>query len=130
MMVHNNVEPSPGSMTLALQFGVNHLYLVGPRQAPLWIRRRGLFERRATVVFHRVDGAPGHWWTAQHGSDVVILGQGVRPALILEKEGGQWLGLLPAGRHSTRVKVPDASPVTVRPVTTVNPDRRSTLRAD
>lgn len=130
MTVHNRSLYAPGSLTLALAFGPHRVYLVGRREAPLWRRRRGPFERNLTVVWHRVEHAAGHWWTAQVGRDLVVLGQGARPALVIEKNGSRWQALIPSGYQSTRVQLPDGGRVAVRPVMTATRDHRSISRAD
>lgn len=104
------------TLTLALTFGVNHLYLVGRQEAPLWTRRRGPWQRPVKVAWHRLEQLPGHWWIGQRGRELVILGQGTRPALILQRPGAPWQALVPAGRQSTAVTLPDTERYVVRPV--------------
>lgn len=102
-------------LTLALSFGKNRLYLVGPNQAPLWLRQRALWKKPLVVVWHRIDDLPGHWWLGQQGRELVILGQGERPPLLLEREGGRrWQAFVPSGHQSLVVKLPDMSPYRVK----------------
>lgn len=100
--------------TLALTFGTNRLYLVGRQDAPLWVR--GPWHRALNVRWHRLEQVPGHWWMGQCGRQLAILGQGTRPALVLEKPGGRWQALIPAGRQSTVLTVPDSSRYYARPI--------------
>lgn len=115
-IVHGSTAGMAPELTLALSFGTNRLYLVGRRDAPLWTRRRGPWQRPITVPWHRLEQVSGHWWLAQRGRELVILGQGPRPALLLEKAGGAWRGFLPAGYQSTVIVLPDADTYTVKPV--------------
>lgn len=115
-MTHGFADGSAASMTLALTFGVNRLYLVGTQEAPLWLRRCRLRWRPVTVVWQRLDQLPGHWWAGQCGRDLVVLGQGIRPPLTMQKSGTSWRALLPSGRQSVRVVLPDGARYEVRPV--------------
>lgn len=103
-------------ITLALTFGANQLYLVGRHEAPLWMRRRGPWRRSVKVYWHRIDQIPGHWWLGQYGKSLVVLGQGPRPALKLKKAGGMWQALVPSGRQSIVVTLPDADSYHVEPI--------------
>lgn len=114
--------------TLALTFGANRLYLVGQQQAPLWIRTRGPWQRALKVSWHRLDELPGHWWLGQWGRQLVILGQGARPALLLAQPDSLWQALVPGGRQSTLVSMPDSRPYLARPI--MSAGRRSIARVD
>jgi hypothetical protein len=114
--LHETWPASETPLTLALTFGGNELFLVGRQEAPLWMRRRGPWRRPVQVSWHRMDQIPGHWWLAQRGRELVVLGQGMRPALMVQKAGAPWQGLIPAGRQSTMVTLPDSSDYTVRPI--------------
>lgn len=115
-MTHGFADGSATPMTLALTFGANRLYLVGQQEAPLWLRRRRLRWRPVTVAWKRLDQLPGHWWAGQCGRDFVVLGQGARPALTMQKSGTSWRALLPKGRQSVRIVLPDSACYEVRPV--------------
>ncbi|MCY0879020.1 MAG: hypothetical protein OWU84_08770 [Firmicutes bacterium] len=106
----------PLTITLALTFGVNRLYLVGPREAPLWMRQRGPWRWALNVTWHRMDEVGGRWWVAQHGRDLVILGQGERPPLLLRDAKGPWQGMIPSGRQSIAVRLPRKHRYDVRPI--------------
>lgn len=93
--------------TLALTFGANRLYLVGRSAAPLWIRQMGPWKRVLPVAWHRLNEAPGRWWVAQQGDHLVVLGQGQRPALLIARAGSTWQGMIPDGRQSTVVTLPN-----------------------
>jgi hypothetical protein len=115
-MSNGSIAEKAPVRTLALTFGTNRLYLVGRQDAPLWIRSRGPWQRAINVRWHRLDQIPGHWWMGQCGRHLAILGQGARPALVLEKPGGRWQALIPAGRQSTVLTVPDRARYYARPV--------------
>lgn len=125
-MIHNSAVGMSEARTLTLSFGSNRLYLVGRREAPLWMRKRGPWMRPLTVSWHRLEHGPGHWWVAQQGQMMVILGLGTRPALLLECDDPAWQALVPAGHQSTMVMLPDAGRYTARPARSGTWDRRST----
>lgn len=124
---HGYIAPGVLTRTLALTFGANRLYLVGRQDAPLWMRSRGPWHKALNVRWHRIEQIPGHWWMGQCGRQLVILGQGPRPALLLEKPGSTWQALVPGGRQSTFLMVPDRHRYDARPIT-IHMDRRSKLK--
>jgi len=115
-MVYRSEAGIPLQLTLALIFGKNRVYLVGRNQAPLWMVQRGPWKRPLCISWHRLEAIPGHWWMAQHGRELVILGQGARPALVVERTGTAWQTFLPAGHQSTAIRLPSSGLCQVRPV--------------
>ena len=115
-MAHGKTVGPSTTLTLALTFGGNQLYLVGRHQAPLWMKRRGPWRRSLRVRWHRIEQIPGHWWLGQSGTTLVVLGQGLRPALKLTKDSGAWQALVPAGRQSIVISLPDPDAYSVKPV--------------
>ena len=115
-MAHDSTAGTLAPLTLALTFGGNQLYLVGRHEAPLWMRRYGPWRRSVKVRWHRIDQIPGHWWLGQSGRSLVVLGQGPRPPLKLRRVGDAWQGLVPPGRQSIVVTLPDSSLYEVVPV--------------
>ena len=103
---HGSAAGFNSQSLLALSFGKNRLYLVGRSGAPLWMRKHGLWQKAVTICWRRLEGVPGHWWVGQNGRNLVILGQGARPPLILKK-GTPWRALIPAGYQSMAVQLPD-----------------------
>jgi hypothetical protein len=115
-MAHGSKAGPSIPLTLALTFGANRVYLVGRQEAPLWIRQRGPWRRSLRVTWHRMDEVPGHWWVAQNGRDLVILGQGQRPPMVLREVRGGWRGLVPSGRQSIAVRLPRLGDYEFQPI--------------
>ncbi len=116
---HNSpILPMP-QRTLALTFGPNRLYLIGRREAPLWLRVHGPWQRPIKILWHRLEQVPGHWWVGQSGHYLVILGQGPRPALVLTHPQTAWQALVPSGHQSLVIALPNTVPTITKPVRAV-----------
>lgn len=106
---------------LALTQGCHRLYLVGLKQAPLWVRARGPWRRTLNVTWQRIVELPGHWWFGQNGQQMAILGQGARPALVIARADTSWRALVPAGYRSVMILLPDGTDYRVYPASQISP---------
>ncbi|MCY0865722.1 MAG: hypothetical protein OWQ57_12280 [Sulfobacillus sp.] len=99
---------------IELDFGRHRVYSVGQAAAPFWVTKIGPLKRVLPVLWRRLEGTSEIWWIGQYRQWLVIVGQGVRPALVLR--AGGWRGLVPGGFQSVAIELPDRNDYSVYPL--------------
>ncbi len=104
------------SRFLVLEEGRDRLYNFPGQDAPVWVRQWGPWRRVLGVQWRSLDRVPGKWWSGAWGPYIAIMGQGRRPAFVVERIGTSWRAVIPSGGQSVIIQMPDACEYRVRPL--------------
>lgn len=91
-----------------------NIYVSNGGGAPLWVQHRFGAWRIVPIHWERIQDGHAVWWAAQRGNILAVVGNGLRPALVISQESAasrkRWSGIVPPGYGALDIILPNAGP--------------------